>query len=388
MSNVPGSRWGQCNIAGDLISCSTPGLSPGSITPLSSAGGDVIMPGGYFGQFNQARNQGAGKPLQRLPLESESRVSSMTIADISPRIAVKKVLLLYEHAQYNEAANFIDRLSVTTFRIILRELPIDIFIEAMPHSLSILESLYTKVFASDSTGSSLKSLKPYSVLMHIVSFFSRDDTNQQCRSGRPSEQFVHFLADCRKILRVMILGEPCLVKTLQQRVKALDKAVEGMGHHSLVGTTDESLLPLHDALKLEFRRVVDTYKEALQKLEELSLSAKNMPKSFAHGPAPVAASHQRQLSLRVDEIQDRLIKNKSLLNVVEPTLDNHCLDILLGILQRRIDLDKDTLFQFTQLRKEAGESSNVDAIVAPLLMRYSRASKKVNVTEESLIFNI
>ena len=71
-----------------------------------------------------------------------------------------------------------------------------------------------------------------------------------------------------------------------------------MGQHGLVGTTDESLLPLHDALKLEFRRVVDAYKGALQRLEDLSLSNKNHPKTVAHGPAPIQASHQRQLSLR------------------------------------------------------------------------------------------
>lgn len=84
-------------------------------------------------------------PNRNLPLESESRVSSMTIADVSPRIAVKKVLLLYEHGQYRQAATFIQRLSVPTFRIILRELPIDIFVEAMPHSIPILETVYTKV---------------------------------------------------------------------------------------------------------------------------------------------------------------------------------------------------------------------------------------------------
>ena len=186
-----GSRWGQSNMAGDLFSCSS--MSQSSLTPMSSAGrgeGGGTVTGlemsAYFGQFNQ-------RQFQRLPLESESRVSSMTIADISPRIAVKKVLLLYEHAQYNEAANFIDRLSITTFRIILRELPIDIFIEAMPHSLPIMESLYSKVFASEGgsggaggggaggPGGSLKALKPYSVLMRIVNFFSRDDTNQQVK---------------------------------------------------------------------------------------------------------------------------------------------------------------------------------------------------------------
>ncbi|OXA57094.1 Mitochondria-eating protein [Folsomia candida] len=79
-----------------------------------------------------------------------------------------------------------------------------------------------------------------------------------------------------------------------------------------------------------------------------------------------------------DEIQERLIKNKSILNAVEPTLDNNCLDILLGILQRRVEVDKEALFQFTQLRKETGDGHSSEvAIVAPILMRYSRGLKLV-----------
>ena len=46
-----------------------------------------------------------------------------------------------------------------------------------------------------------------------------------------------------------------------------------------------------------------------------------------HGKAPIAQSHQRQLSLKADEVQERLIKNKTLLNVVEPTLENTSLEV-------------------------------------------------------------
>ena len=60
-------------------------------------------------------------------------------------IHLLQVLLLYEHTQYREAASFINRLSVGTFRIILRELPLELFVEAMPHSMPILEALYAKV---------------------------------------------------------------------------------------------------------------------------------------------------------------------------------------------------------------------------------------------------
>ena len=65
----------------------------------------------------------------------------------------------------------------------------------------------------------------------------------------------------------------------------------------------------------------------------------------------------------------RLIKNKTLLNAVEPVLENHCLEVLLGILQRRIELDKEVLFQFTQLRKD---SKLLDGV--PLSQSVSSAS--------------
>ena len=101
----------------------------------------------------------------------------------------------------------------------------------------------------------------------------------------------------------------------------------GLGQHGLVGTSDESLLSLHDALKAQFEAVQKTYSEALTKLESLK---GHQHKSQNQSKAPIAQSHQRQLSLKASEIQERLIKNKTLLNVVEPTLENHSLEVLLG----------------------------------------------------------
>ena len=50
--------------------------------------------------------------------------------------------------------------------------------------------------------------------------------------------------------------------------------------------------------------------------------------------------------------------------------------MLLGILQQRIELDKECMFQYTQLRKEVrlvdGQTS-----VAPVLMRYQRGCQQV-----------
>ena len=205
-----------------------------------------------------------------------------------------------------------------------------------------------------------------------------------------------WVSTCKRLLLILISTEPRVKRIIFERRKALTKAIEGLGQHGLVGTSDDddySLLHLHDALRLQFERVHKSYTEALSKLETLCLTSNasnssadiissNFPKIIngagklllkknqnninnessktsnttggiagAGGP-PVAQSHQRQLSLRAFEIQERLIKNKSLLNAVEPVLENQCLEVLLGILQRRIELDKEVLFQFTQLKKE------------------------------------
>ncbi|GFR03393.1 uncharacterized protein TNCT_265421 [Trichonephila clavata] len=145
----------------------------------------------------------------------------------------------------------------------------------------------------------------------------------------------------------------------------------------MVGTSDNTLMNLHEALKLEFDRVIHRYKSAVQKLDELSLAPKQLvTRSISHGPAPIKASHQRQLSLRQEEIQERLIKNKTLLNVIEPTLNNQSMNTLLAILQRRIEMDKDALFQFTQLRKEVKDMSS-NAVVASALMRFSQGCQQI-----------
>lgn len=59
-------------------------------------------------------------------------------------------------------------------------------------------------------------------------------------------------------------------------------------------------------------------------------------------------------------------------------MGNHSLDILLGILQRRIECDKDALFQFTQLKKEVRSGVTANDIVAPVLMRFSHGCDQVS----------
>ena len=287
--------------------------------------------------------------------------------EISPRLAVKRISLLTSHQQYQDAADFIHKLPGITVRSVLSDLPMEGIISSMPLSLPVIEALYCT-----SADASAELLHVDRVVWQMVRFFAQQE---ECLTGDIRWEFCGpFVVLCRDVLKVVAKIQPGLRKKLLHRRKHLEKAIEGMGHHGLVGTSDESLTTLHDALKLEFEKVVKSYTAALGTLQELNSGSKS---NVSKGPAPIQASHQRQLSINPLEIQERLIKNKSLLNVVEPTLGNHSLDILLGILQRRIEHDKDALFQFTQLRKE---SSDIDsaAIVAPILMRYAHGCDQVS----------
>mgnify|MGYP007045317448 FL=1 len=114
----------------------------------------------------------------------------------------------------------------------------------------------------------------------------------------------------------------------------------------------------------------------MENLARLNNGANKQIQTIGH-KAPIAQSHQRQLSLKASEIQERLIKNKTLLNVIEPTLENTSLEVLLGILQQRIELDKECLFQFTQVKKESHLNKNEQS-VAPILMRYQRGCQQVS----------
>lgn len=124
----------------------------------------------------------AGVGLQPMlpprPLDSQNLASAMSLPDhSSPRMALQRILDLYEKGDHREAAAFMRRLSFPAFRQILPQLPADIFVESMPHSLPILEALYAKLFlAGDSKLlGKAQSLRPEAVVWQLVKFFASQD---------------------------------------------------------------------------------------------------------------------------------------------------------------------------------------------------------------------
>lgn len=86
--------------------------------------------------------------------------------------------------------------ALVVLQVIVNDLPIDLFVESMPASLSILEALYAKVFLSDGLDFSLKLLRPEAVVMQMVRLFAGSDANNSWQLCGP------FVTSCKKLLKV------------------------------------------------------------------------------------------------------------------------------------------------------------------------------------------
>lgn len=148
--------------------------------------------------------------------------------------------------------------------------------------------------------------------------------------------------------QVVVQAEPRARQHLRSRKQSLDAALEGLGQHGLVtGTATAAgeappLLHLGEALRGQLEALLSRCKAGAMRLS----AGSEARVSLSRGPAPSTASHQRQLSLRRAQVQERLIRNKTLLDTLEPAEQTaRGLEALLAVLRRRIQLDKDALCQ-------------------------------------------
>ena len=293
---------------------------------------------------------------------------TMESGDLTPNYALRKIALLFETKKYDECATLIRRLNCVILDNILAEVPIEVLLDSMPMSLSILESLYVKLYETHPDPFPRDELCVDLLLKRMVACFAK--LSQP--GSRMEKNCNKYYPSCRNILRIILWVEPNIKSLVKQRKKALDKCLKHLGQHGLVDDSGGSLMNLHDALKLEFEKVVAQYRSALLKLDEMSLSTKHPhSSSVTCGKAPTEASHQRLMQMTRTEVQSRIIKNKTLYNIVEPAVTNQCLKKLIHVLEKRIDFDKVALFHDTELRKFSNDVSD-DAYMSVVLRQFSQ----------------
>ncbi|XP_034193658.2 uncharacterized protein LOC117610413 isoform X1 [Osmia lignaria lignaria] len=306
-------------------------------------------------------------PIQRLVWGpgSQFQVSPIGLPEdegSNPRMALRRLLRLYEGRQYREAASFLMKLPQYTLKATLPDIPVDLLIETLPHSLSLLEALYSRLVELNVNDA--KILRVEQVLWRVVHLIS---TSQD-----------HFrLRIWSKLLVSLARLAPNARNTLVTRKRSLERAVEGLGKHGLVPScqvnnpengTGSNLLPLPVAMKEELENRIEAYKLAVHKVESFGKHAR----THKADQGVQAASHQRQLSLKYSEIQQRLIDNQSLLNTLEKAGDPSGLESLLSELKRRVEQDKEALRQWTALRKSTLAGNTKNPPLAASLLQFSR----------------
>nr|XP_026499433.1 uncharacterized protein LOC113403184 [Vanessa tameamea] len=287
---------------------------------------------------------------ERIRREREREKNTYT----SPRLALRRVLLLAEGRQFREAAAIVARLGPGVLQSVASDLPVDLLIEALPHSAHLIETLLNRLLSLEIVPR--PELQCEAVAWRLVGLLGVDQgSGLRARTIRLANALANYSPDARD--------------AVDNRRRQLDAAVQGLGTHGLTADASGSLISLHVAMKNELQRHVEVYKQALHKLEELSSVTVNQD--------PASSSHQRLLALSHADVERRLIDNKSLLTIVDkPALRQ--LPTLVASLSARVESDKAVLACVGQIKRSDPTLDLSDTRpVAGVLMSYSRGCAAV-----------
>ena len=95
---------------------------------------------------------------------------SLKVEDYEPGFALRKIALLYEKNDNAEVASLIQNLSLSTLNSIYQQFPLDMFVDGLPQTLSILNALYTRIYMQVSNLYSLKETM-YCFSFHFIYIF-------------------------------------------------------------------------------------------------------------------------------------------------------------------------------------------------------------------------
>ncbi|KAI8483050.1 hypothetical protein Bbelb_392060 [Branchiostoma belcheri] len=301
---------------------------------------------------------------------------------LSPGSVLRKVALLYQKRNLDEIVCMLESLSPVTLSTLATELPMDVFMDEFPKTLPILRIFYVKLADLDVFPISLPDVITF--LLHLAVFTSEQHMTYSPAGGQwvlAAHQTKHLHRCCNDIIGVASRVYPDVRNCLRAKKEQVAACLRGLGEHGMV-TYEDSLVHLSDCLLMECNRSLTVLKSTVAALDEMKLPEKSHDRKHASS----TCGHQRLLSLNVRDIQDRLIRNKSLMNAVDRTAASKSqLAHFVHLLSERIEADKEALRTTTELRKQL-HVLKLDDKVGLLLTTLSRGLDiilKANTSSEA-----
>uniref|UniRef100_A0A914XDB0 Uncharacterized protein n=1 Tax=Plectus sambesii TaxID=2011161 RepID=A0A914XDB0_9BILA len=289
--------------------------------------------------------------------------------------------------------------------------PVLQLIDALPESLPLLDAIYVKCHQLKRFGSSafpVRALRPENILTQVLWWLAHAEdecivvSNQQISrlssrssppyslldtsSRRPDTaafKFAIMLPHLQSLLRIIHMECGDLLDEVRAERDRLNEALEALGLHGLVNCSGDRLIRLADAARIELTNHHNRLKSLVGQLEKCTSVIKTKGwsiNSSAGRPVPTRASHQRQMTLRVTEVCERMAQNEGIREILTEAVENNELDSLLRIVGKRVTSDKNLLTRFHALKSSIPPGYAVietDPVVAKVLVRFKAAYDKL-----------
>ncbi|KAH9520306.1 hypothetical protein Btru_060455 [Bulinus truncatus] len=297
----------------------------------------------------------------------EAYTRGSQVINTGPMTAGKVVRMIstaVDRQQYLHCAMLVNQMKSVTPASILSHVSVDRLHSTLPASLPVLEVLYLKIYYSPEKEFLTVYLMTDQLVKKLITLFALDAYNQTTVQM--------YQPYCRTIMAVIATVDGQFQTKVAHRKEALDRCLRNMGQHGLVSNgSGETFMTLHDALKREMEKSINHLKSALHQLDQLWMSNKHpVIKLTSDESLSTEVCHQRMMQVNRDFVVERLYKNKSLLNSLEPVITDRYIDDLIETLQNRIENDKILLFHESELRKMSGDNQIPDLHVSQLLAEY------------------
>ncbi|CAB3400406.1 unnamed protein product [Caenorhabditis bovis] len=260
--------------------------------------------------------------------------------------------------------------------------PLDQLITEIPYTLPLLEAIYLKCdlkSVEDEISFPTKQLCCELLFCQLVWWTAFCEQNNTANAKKHCSLFKEFQPCLATLMGIIGRQCPDLVKRAHEDKTQLNACLESLGCHGLVNCSS-GLIRMTDAVHLELLKHIENLKMISSQIKEMQ-----DPKSA--GPDPSFESHQRQMSMRLSQVFERLKLNETLQCVLEETFQNQHLGSLLRICRKRVSSDKLLIGLFNAFARAAPDDfalQQMDPIVAQLIVVFNNAYNKISKLRKEL----